>query len=276
MTAHAPVIGIVGLGPVGRALAGALAPHFRVMHCDPALAASPDAAQLARDCTVVFVCVPTPAGASGAADVSIVQDVVSQIAQTASGANPPLVVIKSTVPPGTTQALARQHARLPLVVCPEFLRQHAAATDLAEATRIVVGLPVPAPPTVTLDLLRPVWQALSPLAHVVVTDATTAELAKYATNAFLALKVTYANQMADACAALGVDYAAFAQVLALDPRIGASHLAVPGHDGQRGFGGPCLPKDLAALLAVLGPQLPLLDAVQRMNGALRPRVHSHG
>jgi UDPglucose 6-dehydrogenase len=116
-----------------------------------------------------------------------------------------------------------------------------------------------------------VWQALSPQAEVVVTDAVTAELAKYATNAFLALKVTFANQMADACSELGVDYAAFAQVLALDPRIGASHLAVPGHDGQRGFGGPCLPKDLAALLAVLGPQLPLLDAVEHLNGALRSR-----
>jgi UDPglucose 6-dehydrogenase len=268
MTAPDPVIGIVGLGHVGRALASALAPRFRVMHCDPALAGSLEAAQLARGCAVVFVCVPTPAGAAGAADISIVQDVVAQLAH-ASGANPPLVVIKSTVPPGTTQALAQQHAALPLVVCPEFLRQHAAASDLAEATRIVVGLPAPAPPTATMDRLRPVWQALSPRAEVVVTDAATAELAKYATNAFLALKVTFANQMADACTVLGIDYDAFAQVLALDPRIGASHLAVPGHDAQRGFGGPCLPKDLRALLAVLGPQLPLLDAVARLNGALR-------
>ena len=271
MAAPDPVIGIVGLGHVGRALAAALAPHFRVLRCDPVLAGSQTAAQLARDCTVLIVCVPTPAGPSGAADVSIVRDVVAQIAQAASRASPPLVVIKSTVPPGTTQALAQQHALLPLVVSPEFLRQHAAANDLAEATRIVVGLPAPAPPPATLDLLRPVWQVLSPQADVVVTDAATAELAKYATNAFLALKVTFANQMADACAVLGVDYDAFAQVLALDPRIGASHLAVPGHDAQRGFGGPCLPKDLVALLAVLGPQLPLLDAVERLNGALRSR-----
>ena len=269
MAAPAPVIGIVGLGHVGRALENALVPRFRVLHCDPALADSLDAAQLARGCAVVFVCVPTPAGAAGAADVSIVQGVVAQMAQAASGPNPPLVVIRSTVPPGTTQALAQRHAQLPLVVCPEFLRQHAAAADLAEATRIVMGLPEPAPPAAMLDLLRPVWRALSPDAEVVVTDAATAELAKYATNAFLALKVTFANQMAGACNALGIDYDAFAQVLALDPRIGASHLAVPGHDARRGFGGPCLPKDLAALLAVLGPQLPLLEAVARLNSALR-------
>ena len=264
------VIGIVGLGHVGRALAQALEPHFRVVYCDPALPGSPGAAQLARDCTVVFVCVPTPGGASGAADVSAVQEVVAQIAHAAPGDGAPLVVIKSSVPPGTTQALARQHAPLPLVACPEFLRQHAATADLAQASRILVGLPTPAPSGAVLQRLHAVGRALSPRAAVVATDATTAELAKYATNAFLALKVSFANQMADACAALGVDYAAFAQVLALDPRIGASHLAVPGHDGQRGFGGPCLPKDLAALLAVLGPQLPLLEAVAHMNRALRP------
>ncbi len=270
MPAPGLVTGIVGMGHVGRALATALAAQGRVMGCDPALAGAPGAAQLARECAVVFVCVPTPAGAAGAADVSIVHEVVAQIAQAAPAAAPPLVVIKSTVPPGTTQALADRHAALPLVACPEFLRQHAAAADLAGATRILVGLPVPPPPDAVLERLRPLWRVLSPRAEVVLTDAATAELAKYATNAFLALKVTFANQMADACAALGVDYAGLAQVLALDPRIGASHLAVPGHDGLRGFGGPCLPKDLAALLALLGPQLPLLEAVVRMNSAQRP------
>lgn len=270
MVSALPVVGIVGLGHVGQALANALAPAFTIVHCDPAQPRSQSLATLAQKCAVVFVCVPTPGTASGAADVSIVQAVVGGIAQAARGAPAaPLVVIKSTVPPGTTQALARQHAPLHIVVSPEFLRQHAAAQDLAQATRIVVGVPAPAPPAAALDALQPVWRALSPHAQVVVTDAATAELAKYATNAFLALKVSFANQMADACGELGVDYAAFARVLALDPRIGASHLAVPGHDGQRGFGGPCLPKDLAALLAVLGPQLPLLQAVARLNGAQR-------
>lgn len=270
MAAALPVVGIVGLGHVGQALAAALAPAFAVLHCDPARPGSQSAATLAHQCAVIFVCVPTPCTASGAADVSIVQDVVAQIAQAARAApTAPLVVIKSTVPPGTTQALARRHAPLDIVVSPEFLRQHAAVQDLAQATRIVVGVPEPAPPTQVLDALQPVWRALSPQAQVVLTDAAMAELAKYATNAFLALKVSFANQMADACGELGVDYAGFAQVLALDPRIGASHLAVPGPDGQRGFGGPCLPKDLAALLALLGPQLPLLQAVARLNSAQR-------
>lgn len=265
-----PVVGVVGLGHVGRALAAALQPRLHVLRSDPALPGSATPAQLAQACGVILVCVPTPAGPSGAADTSIVEAVVGEIAQASAGrATPPVVVIRSTVPPGTTQALAQKHPGLPLVASPEFLRQHAAAADLAAVARILVGLPKPPPPAGALQVLAPVWQALSPRATVVTTDAATAELAKYATNAFLALKVTYANQLADACAALGLDYAALAEALALDPRVGASHLAVPGHDGQRGFGGPCLPKDLSALLALAGPSLPLLEAAARWNQGRR-------
>lgn len=270
MAATPPVIGIVGLGHVGQALADALAPSFGLLHSDPARTDGHSIALLARNCAVVFVCVPTPAAPNGAADLTIVEASVAQLAAAARAAGTePLVVIRSTVPPGTTQALAQKHAPLGIVVSPEFMRQHAAAQDLAGATRIVVGLPVPAPAAQQLDALVPVWRALSPGAQVVTTDAATAELVKHATNAYLALKVTFSNQMADACGALGVDYDAFSRILALDPRIGASHLSVPGHDGRRGFGGPCLPKDLSALLAVAGPQLPLLDLVKHCNDRLR-------
>lgn len=267
-------IGIMGLGHVGGALARALAPHAPVLACDPALADSATPAQLAAACDVVFVCVPTPARADGGADLSVVQAVLAQLADGAAAAGrTPLVVIRSTVPPGTTQALAQQHAPLPVLVCPEFLRQHAAADDLASATRVLLGLPAPMRDSpggnAAVALLRPVWRLVSPQAALVVTDAATAELVKYATNAFLALKVTFANQLADACAVQGLDYATLAPLLALDPRIGPSHLAVPGHDGLRGFGGPCLPKDVAALLAALGPQLPLLREAVRWNDTVR-------
>ncbi|MBX3654189.1 MAG: UDP-glucose/GDP-mannose dehydrogenase family protein [Ramlibacter sp.] len=265
-----PVVGVVGLGHVGSALAAALQPRLRVLRSDPALPGSATVAELARACDVILVCVPTPARPSGAADIDHVEQVVQAIATAcADRPTPPVTVIRSTVPPGTTQALAHLHPRLPLVVSPEFLRQHAAAADLAAASRILIGLPTPAPAEAVLTALEPVWRAMSPLATVVMTDAATAELAKYATNAFLALKVTYANQLADACAALGLDYAALAEALVLDPRVGPSHLAVPGHDGQPGFGGPCLPKDLSALLALAGPSLPLLEATARYNAARR-------
>lgn len=271
------VIGIVGLGHVGTALARALqalpAPP-PLLRCDPALPDGQPLARLAQACGMVFVCVPTPAGAGGAADTSIVEAVVAALAesaQTQADAQAPLVVIKSTVPPGTTQQLAARHPGLPLVMCPEFMRERAGAADLLGASRFVIGLPMPAPPAAQLARLHALLRSIAPTAAIVTTSAATAELVKYATNAFLATKVVFANQMADACAALGLDYPAFAQALALDPRIGASHLAVPGADGLRGFGGGCLPKDIAALLAVLGPQLPLLEAVASGNQALRQR-----
>lgn len=267
-------VGIVGLGHVGTALAQALQAHRCVLRCDPALADSQPPARLARACGIVFVCVPTPAGAGGAADMSIVEAVVAELAEHTkerAGDQAPLVVIKSTVPPGTTQTLAARHPWLPIVMCPEFMREQTGLADLLGASRFVIGLPTPAPPAARLALLHAVLRTIAPAAAIVTTSAATAELVKYATNAFLAMKVVFANQMADACAALDLDYPAFAQALALDPRIGASHLGVPGADGMRGFGGRCLPKDLEALLAALGPQLPLLQAVANGNEALRQR-----
>lgn len=270
----APVIGIVGLGTVGRALAEALAPRFRVLHSDTALADSAPLQQLAVTCDLLFVCVPTPAQADGAADLAQVTSVVDQLSQHAAAAGrAPLVVIKSTVPPGTTEALAQRHPALSLVACPEFLRQHHAAQDLRNARRVLVGLPAQGMAPAAQGLLAGVLQVLSPEAQQVQTDATTAELVKYATNAFLAIKVTFANQLSDACAGLDVDYAALSALLALDPRIGMSHLEVPGPDGQSGFGGACLPKDVMALLAIAGPQLPLLDAAARWNQHRRRLAH---
>ena len=130
------------------------------------------------------------------------------------------------------------------------------------------ALPDPAPGQPLLTQLHAVLRHACPHADIVTTNAATAEMVKYATTAFLALKVTFANQLEAACSAMGIDYATFAQVLALDARVGASHLAVPGPDGLRGYGGPCLPKDVAALLAAAQGQLPLLRAAAVWNDEL--------
>ena len=130
---------------------------------------------------------------------------------------------------------------------------------------MLLGLPEPQPSLVQLTSLKALVHELSPIASILTTDATTAELVKHATNAFLALKVVFANQMADACSAFGVDYPDFVRLLTLDARVGESHLQVPGPDGKRGFGGACLPKDLDALVAAAAPHLPLLQAAAEWN-----------
>lgn len=118
-----------------------------------------------------------------------------------------------------------------------------------------------------------------PQAEIVVSSYEVAELVKYATNAFLALKVTFSNQMFDLCKSAGLPYEEFQQILALDPRVGTSHLDVPGPDGNRGYGGSCLPKDMSALRAYaaeLGVELPLLDSVNHYNNIIYPGIDQEG
>ncbi|HUQ62012.1 UDP-glucose/GDP-mannose dehydrogenase family protein [Lentzea sp.] len=176
------------------------------------------------DVDYTFVCVPTPAGAGGEADLSAVEDVLS-LATTP-------VVLKSTVPVGTA-------ARYPGAVSnPEFLREGHAVEDFLRPQRIVVGAQ-------DERLAHEVAELYADTrAPVVLTDNTSAELVKYASNCFLALKLSYVNTIAELCENLGADIDGVAEGMRLDDRIGASCLA-PGP----GWGGSCLPKDTLALLA---------------------------
>ncbi|MFD5826492.1 UDP-glucose dehydrogenase family protein [Lentzea sp. NPDC060358] len=176
------------------------------------------------DVDYVFVCVPTPAGDDGEADLSAVEDVVAR-------ASAP-VVLKSTVPVGTA-------ARYPGAVSnPEFLREGRAVEDFLRPQRIVVGAQDERRAREVAGLYAGTG------APVVLTDTTSAELVKYASNCFLALKLSYVNTIAELCEEFGADVGGVTEGMRLDDRIGASCLA-PGP----GWGGSCLPKDTLALLA---------------------------
>ncbi len=236
-------VGIVGLGYVGSAVAAGFADLARVRFHDPERPGSVPLAELASD-DVVFVCVPTPASPTGAADLTVVARVVGELAALGARAT---VLLKSTVPPGTTAALASAHPALPLGVAPEFLRERSAAADFAAPARVVLGWPEGASPAAR-ERARELYRARFPATPVVELPSTEAELVKYAANAFFAVKVAFANELSDLAAALGAAWDPVREALALDPRIGGDHLRVPGHDGLPGFGGSCLPKDTAALL----------------------------
>lgn len=176
------------------------------------------------DVDFTFVCVPTPTGVDGAADLSAVEDVLST--------SPPGVVLKSTVPVGTA-------ARYPGVVSnPEFLREGNAVEDFLRPQRIVVG----AQNERAAHEVAELYAAIA--APTVLTDNTSAELVKYASNGFLAVKLSYVNTLAEMCENLGADVDGVTEGMRLDDRIGSSCLA-PGP----GWGGSCLPKDTLALLA---------------------------
>lgn len=223
-------------------------------------------AQAVAGADVVFICVGTPTRASGQANLLAVERAARDIAEQATG---PLVVVeKSTVPAGTSTHVERTLARgrpdlvgsLELLSNPEFLREGRALQDAMHPERILLGGSSPRAFEVMRRLYRPFLDAGVPLIE---TDITSAELSKHASNAFLALKISYTNALARLCEASGADIEAVARVLGSDPRIGPEFLAA-----GLGFGGYCLPKDLAAFEHMserLGYPFPLLAEVARIN-----------
>lgn len=263
-------MGFVGYGYVGRGTAHAFESVAEVAYHDPALAGSRALAALCRWSDALVVCVPTPMGPGGAPDLGVVHETMVGLADL--GVTAP-VLLKSTVPPGTSAELARRLPGLKLVFNPEFLRERHHLDDARAPSRIVLGW--------TSSIDRPVRAAVRALFHrrfrdvpLIELDATQAELLKYASNALFGVKVSFANEMDDLANRLGVEWEPIRKALVLDPRVGDGHLAVPGPDGERGYGGSCLPKDMAALLAVAareGVNLDVVSAAVRGNRRRRPR-----
>jgi UDPglucose 6-dehydrogenase len=196
---------------------------------------------------VVFVAVGTPSRrGDGHADLSYVHEAAREIAASLTGFT--VVATKSTVPVGTGDAVAaiiaeaNPAADVAVVSNPEFLREGAAIEDFKRPDRIVVGLEDERARAVMTEVYRPLYLNQAPLLF---TNRRTAELIKYAANAFLAMKVTFINEMADLCEAAGADVQEVARGMGLDNRIGAKFL----HAGP-GYGGSCFPKDTRALIRI--------------------------
>lgn len=209
---------------------------------------------------VYFVCVPTPMLEDGSADTSIVDDVLELIASAPYVVDSPtrIAVIKSTVPPGSTESWNQRFndRDLFIVFNPEFLTEANAVNDMREQNRIVLGGPRP-----HINVVRNVFMRAFPKIPIIKTSSTTAEMVKYTTNCMLAVKVAFANEVAQICEeldrkGLNIDYDKVVEYIKFDKRLGDTHWSVPGpvptDDGRyvRGFGGHCFPKDLNALISV--------------------------
>ena len=213
----------------------------------------------------VFIAVGTPSRrGDGHADLSFVYDAVREIAPLLSAAA--VVITKSTVPVGTGDEIERilrdkrPDADIQVVSNPEFLREGAAIQDFKHPDRIVVGTDDERARTVIAELYRPLYLNASPIFYV---NRRTAELIKYAANAFLATKITFINEVADLCEQVGADVNEVARGMGLDNRIGGKFL----HAGP-GFGGSCFPKDTTALLKTAqdhGVALRIVEAVTSVN-----------
>ena len=196
---------------------------------------------------VVFIAVGTPSRrGDGHADLSYVYAAAREIAESVDGFT--IVATKSTVPVGTGDEVARiiaatnPEADVSVVSNPEFLREGAAIDDFKRPDRIVIGLEEERARAVMTEVYRPLYLNQAPLMF---TDRRTAELIKYSANAFLAMKITFINEMADLCEAAGADVQQVARGMGLDNRIGPKFL-----NAGPGYGGSCFPKDTLALVKI--------------------------
>jgi len=221
---------------------------------------------------VIFIAVGTPPRKDGSADLSFVQEVGRGIA--GKMASYKVIVTKSTVPVGTgallQQVIADGQSKkmaFDVVSNPEFLREGSAIEDFMRPNRVVIGSDSERAVAVMKDLYRPLYLIETPF---VVTDVATAEMIKYASNAFLATKISFINEIATLCERVGADVQMVAKGMGLDQRIGSKFL----HAGP-GFGGSCFPKDLAALVQMgerAGYPMQIAGAAASVNGQQRSRM----
>jgi UDPglucose 6-dehydrogenase len=212
--------------------------------------------------SLLFVCVDTPPTVSGDADLSRVRSVVSELS--AGGGH--TLVMKSTVPAGTGHSIRRDLPGVPYVSCPEFLKEGSAVEDFMHPDRVVIG--ADAGDEASGDAVARLYEPLG--GEIVRTDVASAEMIKLASNAFLATKISFVNEIANVCEEVGADVAEVARGMGLDQRIGPSFLR-PGI----GYGGSCFPKDVSALKMLAGNSgyhFQLLNAVIEVNELQKRRV----
>ena len=257
-------IGIIGQGFVGNAVYQKFSRYYEIktFDLDPTKSSSTKEEVMNQD--VVFVCLPTPMSKDGSCYLGIVENVLKEINDSQTNKT---VVVKSTIPPGSTAKWNEKFTNLNVAFNPEFLTERNAVKDYENQNRIILGGPRSA-----TTLLKQVFSKVFPKAHIIKTDSTHAEMVKYLTNTFLSVKVSFANEIHQLCEGLGIDYDKVVEYATYDNRLGDSHWSVPGHDGDFGFGGHCFPKDLSALLFLskeLGTLSNVLQATQDTNNEVR-------
>jgi UDPglucose 6-dehydrogenase len=212
--------------------------------------------------SLLFVCVDTPPTVSGDADLSRVRSVVGELR--AGGGH--TLVMKSTVPAGTGHSISRDLPGIPYVSCPEFLKEGSAVEDFMHPDRVVIG--ADSGDEAASDAVARLYEPLG--GEIVRTDVASAEMIKLASNAFLATKISFVNEIANVCEEVGADVAEVARGMGLDQRIGPAFLR-PGI----GYGGSCFPKDVSALKMLAGNSgyhFQLLNAVIEVNELQKRRV----
>lgn len=264
-------VGIVGLGYVGGAIKSAYETHNKLeeiytFDIDPEKNSSCKTLdELTSAANLIYVAVPTPMNKEGECNTSIVEGLIENICKNEDFK---IVIIKSTVPPGTTQRLQNKYPSHNILFCPEFLTEANYVNDYLNQDVMVVGISDRVEESTIENLLEEQVSVIKSLNSCIVVDSTAAEFYKYTANVFLATKVSFANEMASIAKEYGVEWDAIKKMLVLDKRMGKTHWNVPGPDGHAGFGGTCFPKDISAIITEARKRnvpTPLLTAAWNRN-----------
>jgi UDPglucose 6-dehydrogenase len=253
-------IGIIGQGFVGNAINHKFKKRYEIFAYDKLWGhvrsfnngvelrhkSGTNAKKVVEESDIIFVCLPTPMYMdTGECDINIVRDAILELDKHASELGVfKIVIIKSTVPPGTTELINSFCTHLKVCFSPEFLTEANAVEDFNNQDRIVIGSDFK-------DYrIQHMFKSVFPKAKIFNIKSKEAEMIKYTANLFLATKVSFFNDIYDICDELDVNYKKVVEIATTDKRIGASHYQVPGPDGDRGFGGHCFPKDTAAIIHI--------------------------
>ena len=267
-------IGIIGRGFVGNAILSHLKKqdcvHVMSYDINDDIPIDTGYSGIVESCELIYICLPTPPDKDGGCFTEGIDNALKLLNHHTSRQNKfPIILIKSTMVPETTNRLQDKYPDLTLICNPEFLTERTSEQDVTNTTKHLIGLTGRSAMALTRDYHERAW----PNSKCVFTTASEAELIKYTTNTFFSLKIIFANLLFNLCSKIDVDYSYFIEsALNVDERLGSLHWEVPGHDGSFGFGGACLPKDLRGMVKLLEEKdidASLLKVVQDSNLTLR-------
>ena len=239
-------LGIIGGGVVGRAQARCYLEHCEVMVYDIIPERCTHPLEEVLQCDLIFICLPTPQKPdSTTCDLTIIERFYSSLESQYLNCS---FVLRSTVPVGTTERLRNLYRAKQTVHSPEFLTSRCANTDAQVPSQNIIG----GPECWTVSKLQALYKKRFPGISVVRMTSYESEAVKLLLNSFFAVKIAYFNEARAYCDSLEMDWEQVRYALLGDGRIAHSHTKVPGPDGKRGFGGSCLPKDLANLISCMG------------------------
>jgi len=269
-------IGVIGNGFVGSSIAfgfsagsSALNTNVRIYDRDTSKSVN-SFDEVVSESDFIFVCLPTPMKKNGECDLSIIESSLSDIDNfSRENSSRNIVILKSTIVPGTTKIFNEKFKNIDIIFNPEFLTEKSARMDFLTQSRIILG----GENKEILQKVESLFLDRFKNHHTILMDSVSAELVKYFCNIFFAVKVSFANEMYGVANEIGADWNKVLEGVLSDGRIADSHLNVPGPDGKKGFGGSCFPKDINALISFCSERnisADVINAAWKTNLKVRP------